>query len=78
MSVSWIKKNKARDGIDEAHSEGTKIYKNSIINLEGKLQQIRKECNYHLFAVRLVMKILQTLYNGEVKMLELCYGMNYR
>jgi DNA-directed RNA polymerase specialized sigma subunit len=68
-----IKKNKSKGTADEAQPDGTKIYKNSIIDLEEKLQQVRKERNYHLFAVRQVMNLLKTLDNDEVKLLELYY-----
>lgn len=68
-----IKKSKSRCTCEEAQPDGTKIYKNSIIDLEEKLQQVRKERNYHLFAVRQVMNLLKTLDNDEVKLLELYY-----
>lgn len=68
-----IKKSKSQSTCEEAQSDGTKIYKNTIIALEEKLQQIRQERNYHLFAVRQVMKMLQTLNDDEVELLELYY-----
>lgn len=68
-----IKKSKSKGTSDEAQPDGTKIYKNTVISLEEKLLLIRKERNYHLFAVRLVMNLLKTLDNDEVELLELYY-----
>ncbi|MEG0330717.1 MAG: hypothetical protein RR598_10245 [Anaerorhabdus sp.] len=68
-----IKKIKSQGTCEEAQPDGTKIYKNTIITLEEKLQQVRQERNYHLFAVRQVMRMLQLLNEDEVELLELYY-----
>ncbi|MEG0359759.1 MAG: hypothetical protein RR598_10890 [Anaerorhabdus sp.] len=68
-----VKKSKSKSISDEAQPDGTKIYKNTVISLEEKLLQVRKERNYHLFAVRLVMNMLKTLGNDEIELLELYY-----
>lgn len=68
-----IKKNTSHGTSEEAHPDGTKIYKNSIIELEEKLKQVRQERNYHLFAVSQVMTMLRLLSNEEVELLELYY-----
>lgn len=68
-----IKKNKSHGTSEEAQPDGTKIYKNTIIELNDKLIETRRERNYHLFAVRRVMKMLRLLDDEEVKLLELYY-----
>lgn len=68
-----IKKSKSQGTCEEAQPDGTKIYKNTVIALEEKLQQVRKERNYHLYAVKQVMRMLQLLDEDEVELLELYY-----
>lgn len=68
-----LKQNRSKKGNSEALPDGTKLYKNSIIELNDKLIETRRERNYHLFAVRRVMKMLRLLSNEEVELLELYY-----
>lgn len=71
--LKGIKPRKFKMDSNEAQSDGTKIYKNNVIVLNLKVGSVTEERNYHLFAVRQVMKMLQELSNAEVELLELHY-----
>lgn len=58
---------------EAAYQSGTVIYKNNLLELLEREEQLIKSRNYYLFRIHKVASFLQTLSDEEVRLLEYRY-----
>lgn len=77
LKGNTLKSPPIKSKLEAAYQSGTVIYKNNILELMEREENLIKSRDYYLYRVRKVASFLQTLSDDEVKLLEYRYWYGY-